>query len=111
MKTHSLLFTALMVLGQLNVPWANAEPGDKKPPALTKEERQSRAERHEKMSAMHAKMAQCLRSDKPLAECREQMHKDCPMGKDGGGCGMMEEGHGRGEHHGRGRGRTDKGEN
>ncbi|MGH8259647.1 MAG: hypothetical protein ACREUG_08150 [Steroidobacteraceae bacterium] len=43
----------------------------------------------EKMAAMHEKMAACLRSDKPIAECREEMMKDCQAMMAGHGCSMM----------------------
>lgn len=43
----------------------------------------------EKMAAMHEKMAACLRSDKPVAECREEMMKDCQGMMGGRGCSMM----------------------
>ena len=56
----------------------------------TKEERQSKADMMDKMAEMHKKMAECLRSDKPMSECREQMMKDCPMAKSGR-CPMMDE--------------------
>jgi hypothetical protein len=29
------------------------------------------------MAALHEQMAACLRSNKPVAECRNQMVKDC----------------------------------
>ena len=50
----------------------------------------------EKMAALHEKMAACLRSDKPIAECRNEMMKSCresigaqacPMAGFGGGMG------------------------
>jgi hypothetical protein len=75
---------------------------------LTKEERQAKIEMHEKMANMHKGMVDCLRADKPMAECREQMMKDCPMAKSGH-CPMMDEMGGMmqgmggmmgGEHHG-----------
>lgn len=70
----------------------------------TKEERQMRAERHEKMSEMHEKMAECLRSDKTMSECHEQIQKECSAMREGGHCPMLDEmgmGMGRGKwHHG-----------
>ncbi|HTL12974.1 MAG TPA: hypothetical protein VL588_10825 [Bdellovibrionota bacterium] len=53
--------------------------GDMKEP--TKEERQ-------KMADMHSKMADCLKSDKPMKECKDDMMKNCKdsMGDD---CPMM----------------------
>ena len=32
-----------------------------------------------KMAEMHQKMADCLKSDKPMDECKKEMHKSCPM--------------------------------
>jgi hypothetical protein len=55
-------------------------------------------ETRQQMAAVHQKMADCLRSDRPFAECRSEMMKSCHdmMGEDGcpmmGGPGMM--GHG-----------------
>jgi len=43
----------------------------------------------EKMAEVHERMATCLKSDKPLAQCRSEMLKNCQdfMGTDG--CPMM----------------------
>lgn len=62
-------------------------------------------ETREKMALVHEKMAACLRSDKPMTDCRGEMRKNCQefMGKDGcpmmgqmgdmmGGKGMMDNG-------------------
>lgn len=46
-------------------------------------------EMREKMAAMHEKMAACLRSDKPFAECRQEMMKSCQTMMGGKGCSMM----------------------
>ena len=77
--------------------------GDDEPrkfPELTKEERAKRADQMDKAAEMHKAMAACLRSDKPLAECHEQMRKECPMGKDE--CPMWGDWHGRKHgHHGK----------
>lgn len=76
-----------------------ADEGTKKMPELTKEERTKRADMMGKMAEVHKKMAECLRSDKPMAECHEQMKKECPMAKEGH-CPMMDEMHGmEGMHH------------
>lgn len=64
---------------------------DEAVPPLTKEQRAARAEKHERVAEMHEKMAECLRSDKDLSECHEQMRKDCPMAGEGGLCPMMGE--------------------
>lgn len=51
-------------------------------PKVSKEERQ-------KMADMHSKMASCLKSDRPMSECRNEMMSSCQkmMGEDG--CPMM----------------------
>lgn len=51
-------------------------------------------ENRQKMSELHMKMADCLKSDRPLGECNTEMMQNCDMmGKDG--CGMMGPMHGR----------------
>lgn len=53
------------------------------PSAPTKEMR-------ERMATLHEQMAACLRSDKPIAECRTQMWKHCQAMMGSRGCtGMM----------------------
>jgi hypothetical protein len=76
-----------------------AEPKKAAAPAPTAEQRQ-------KMAEVHQKMADCLRSDRPIAECRSEMATACHdmlgadgcpmMGKGAGGMGpgMMGKGHG-----------------
>jgi Mg2+ and Co2+ transporter CorA len=51
------------------------------------------SEQLQKMATMHENMATCLRSDKPLADCKKEMMKSCEdsMGKE---CKMMHEMHG-----------------
>jgi len=46
-------------------------------------------EMRQKMAEVHTRMAVCLKSDKPISECRTDMLKNCQdlMGKDG--CPMM----------------------
>lgn len=34
-------------------------------------------EQRAQMAAVHEKMAACLRSDRPLEECRDEMHASC----------------------------------
>ena len=48
-------------------------------------------EQREKMATHHESMAACLRSEKSMKECHEEMHKSCGehMGKDA--CPMMGE--------------------
>ncbi len=47
----------------------------------TKEERTQ-------MATMHTKMAECLGTDKPMADCHKEMMDSCPMAKEGK-CPMM----------------------
>lgn len=46
------------------------------------------AETRKQMAEMHQEMADCLKSNKPITECRENMMANCPMMKDGN-CPMM----------------------
>ena len=46
-------------------------------------------EMREKMATMHEQMAACLRSDKPFAECRQEMMKSCQDTMGSHGCSMM----------------------
>ena len=64
-----------MVLSSLIAASSFANKEMKNP--MTKEKRQ-------KMAVAHEEMATCLRSDKLLKECREEMQKSCReiMGKD-----------------------------
>ena len=65
---------------------------DMKMPPMTTEQRQKMADAHEKMAA-------CLRSDKPVSDCHEEMMKACQEGMGKGGCPMMS-GKGHGMHSG-----------
>jgi len=49
----------------------------------------------QKMADVHQKMADCLRSDKPMSACKDEMMKSChdSMGKEG--CPMMKDMHGK----------------
>jgi hypothetical protein len=48
-------------------------------------------EMRQKMAEMHQMMSDCLKSDKPMSECKQEMMKNCPMMKEGGHCPMMGE--------------------
>ena len=72
----------VMVLGA-GVAVAGEPPGSSSAHAM---EAPSKAMR-EKMAAMHEQMASCLRSDKPMSECRSEMMKRCRM--TGESCPMM----------------------
>jgi hypothetical protein len=64
-----------------------AEPKKSPPAEPTPEARQH-------MADVHQKMADCLRSERPLAECRTEMMSSCQEMMGEGGCPMM--GHGAG---------------
>ena len=84
MKSMTFVAFSLALIG--NMAMAADEPmrpnWAKGPPVTSAEQRQ-------KMAGQHEKMAACLRSDRPLPECREEMMKGCKeaMGKEG--CPMM----------------------
>ncbi len=46
-------------------------------------------ELRQKMADVHQKMAECLRSDRPIDECRAQMHAGCQATMGQAGCPMM----------------------
>ena len=47
-------------------------------------------EHREKMAGAHEKMAVCLRSDRPMRECKEEMMKTCKENMGTQGCPMMD---------------------
>jgi hypothetical protein len=47
-------------------------------------------EQREKMAAGHEKMALCLRTDKSIKDCHEEMKKNCTDTMGPGGCSMMD---------------------
>jgi hypothetical protein len=57
---------------------ATQKPGPSKTTEWTKEQRETMAKSHDSMAA-------CLRSDKAIAECRDEMMKSC---KDNDACPM-----------------------
>ncbi len=54
-------------------------------------------DQRQKMADAHERMAVCLRSDKPVSDCHEEMKKACQEGMGKDGCPMMG---GKGMHHG-----------
>src|SRR5689334_21364211 len=80
MKRITFVMCVLAAFGNLAIgaETASKPSGTKGPPQLTTEQRQ-------KMADLHDKMAACLRSDRPLSECHQEMMKGCKdvMGKDG----------------------------
>ena len=78
MKTTITTLMLLMTLVHTTAFSADKTKKIEKPMALTQEQRNS-------MATIHENMATCLRSDKTLDSCREEMMKGCmdTMGKDG----------------------------
>jgi hypothetical protein len=78
------------VVAALVLAWSGparaAEP-KKAPAAPTAEQRQ-------KMAEVHEKMAECLRSDRPIGECRREMARACNETLGADGCPMMGKGPG-----------------
>ena len=69
---------------------AFASPDGGMPPTMTREQRNKMADAHEKFAA-------CLRSEKPVGDCHEDLKKSCE-GTMGAECPMM-----HGMHHGGGK--------
>lgn len=87
----ALLWTSASVVGA-----ASPAPGSAAAPSK---------EQREKMAQAHEKMAACLRSDRPVADCHQEMMQTCHDTMGGQGCGMMMMGPGpRGRGMGRGPG-------
>jgi hypothetical protein len=80
MKTTIATFMILIAFA--NTTAFGADKTKKKMMEPTTEQRQN-------MAATHEKMAVCLRSDKPMEDCKKEMMQSCQdtMGKDG--CPMM----------------------
>lgn len=78
-----LLSSSLMISGFVFAADQAPQPGAPSAP------QQMTHEQRVKMANAHEKMAACLRSDRPLADCRSEMMKTCHglMGK--AGCPMM----------------------
>ena len=51
-------------------------------------------QQRDQMASLHEEMAKCLRSDKPLSECRSEMRKNCQAKMGNEGCPMMDHRHG-----------------
>jgi hypothetical protein len=75
-----------LILGVVGLLSSAALAAETKPPAHPEMTRDQR----NKMAEAHQKMATCLRSDRPLQECRQEMMRACrdTMGADG--CPMMD---------------------
>lgn len=54
------------------------------------DDRQAKIKMHEQMAETHQKAAACLKTEKPMEECKAEMMKGCPMMKAGKKCPMMD---------------------
>lgn len=82
MKKLVLLATAFLCVAGTQVLAADSDSKTKNEAIVNKETR-------EQMAANHDKMAQCLRSDKSLEICRDEMHAECENMPGEYGCMMM----------------------
>lgn len=89
MKIRS--FLVLMSLAFVTPSLSEAAPSAKGKAAMTMEEPSKEA--RAKMVTMHEQMAACLKSDKKISDCHQQMMNSCPMMKDGKCPMMMHHGH------------------
>jgi len=91
MKNRSTLIPgALLVLG-LSTP-AMANEAAKEVASSKTEMPMMSADQRQKMANAHQQMADCLKSDKSMSECHEQMRSACSEASDKGACmgmGMM----------------------
>ena len=81
MKTLILTATTLLILAGTQVMAADTKTSTT--PADPKAQREQMAQHHEKM-------AQCLRSDKTLQDCRQEMRQSCDQTMGEEGCMMMD---------------------
>lgn len=72
------------LIASLVISWA-AVAAEGPPPASAEPSKEMRA----KMASVHERMAACLRSDKPIADCRREMMKSCQKLLGEHGCPMM----------------------
>lgn len=87
MRKFAMLVSALSLSAGIAFAQKDAKPSAHTPAEIK--------EHREKMAAHHEMMATCLRSDKPLSECKGEMHKSCGKESCKEGCPMMD---GKGEH-------------
>jgi len=74
--------TGILVLLAAATPALAAEPPANRAAAPSQELR-------DQMAAVHQRMASCLRSEKPIAECREEMRRNCAKFMGEQDCSMM----------------------
>lgn len=86
-RAANVIASVLLIMGASAALAADPPPADHAAPSK---------EMREKMATVHEQMAACLRSDKPVADCRSQMMKSCEDTMGEKGCPMM--GHGKRNH-------------
>jgi hypothetical protein len=88
MRQRTNVWLGVIAALALTFPAFAADP--EKAPAATPS-----AEQRQKMAEVHQRMADCLKSERPMSECRSEMMKGCEgMGRDA--CPMMGMGRGMG---------------
>ncbi len=81
------LFLALALPAFAADPSAQKSPGKKENAARTE---QMSPELKKDMADMYQKMADCMRTDKTLEQCQNDIAKDCPVVAKTGHCPLME---------------------
>lgn len=81
-RVEGALVVAIFTLSLSPGTALSAEPPAQSHPTLTKEQR-------EKMATIHEKIAACLRSDKPIADCHKEAMQSCHEMMGTEGCPMM----------------------
>ena len=97
--------TTMMLL--LTFAHADAFGADKTKPHHKNKMTNMTPEQRQSMATVHEKMAVCLRSDKPMEDCKKEMMQTCEemMGKDG--CPMMNKMHNMEMMHDKDKGKED----
>lgn len=86
-----MVIRGMVVIAAIAMSWGiTAGAVESTEPVSSTEPQQSR----EQMARAHEKMAACLRSERPLAECRVEMMHSCKAMKEKQGCGMKMTDHG-----------------
>lgn len=88
MKTILATLALTLIIG------SSAFAKDAKSPHGKMTMKEPTTEQRQKMATMHDKMATCLRSDKPVSDCRNEMMQGCEEAMGKGACPMMGHMHG-----------------
>ena len=84
MRTIGLVLSVVVLVGSPALAADKTKPPA--PPQMTKEQRNKMADAHEKMAA-------CLRSNRELKDCHDEMMRACKDAMGPEGCPMMGPGH------------------